>query len=108
MSDNKERINELEERILKLEKVVFGTHKKSIKITSSEYKGLIGGITLLLENGFFKKPVLVTEVQDELKKEGYYYSIQATDTTLRRDMVNRKKILSRLKVDGVWQYVIRK
>ena len=98
----------LEERVSDLEKAVFGSKKPTIKKADEKYKGLTGGLTLLLENGFFKKPVLVTEVQDELKKEGYFSSIQATDTLLRRSMVKRRKVLTRVKVDGVWQYVIRK
>ena len=98
----------LEERVSDLEKAVFGSKKPIIKKTDDKYTGLIGGLTLLLENGFFKKLVLVTEVQDELKKEGYFYPIQATDTLLRRSMVKRRKLLTRVKVDGVWQYVIRK
>lgn len=106
--DNPKKIKELEARISKLEKEVFGTRRPSAKSKSTNYKGLMGGINLIIENGFFKKPKLVTEIQDELKKEGYYYALQSTDTTLRRDMVNRKKILTRIKVSGVWQYVIRK
>lgn len=102
------KIKDLEARILKLEKTVFGSKVPSTTSKSTKYEGLFGGINLLIENGFFKKPKLVTEVQDELQKEGYFRSIQATDTSLRRDMVNRKKILTRIKVDGIWQYVIRK
>ena len=102
------KIKKLENRVSKLEKAVFGIVNSSVKSNVNQYKGLVGGINLLIENGFFKKPVMVTEVQDELQKEGYYHSIQSTDTRLRRDMVNRKKILTRLKVDGIWQYVIRK
>lgn len=102
-----EKIKKLEERISKLEKAIFGSQSKSIK-NNNHYKGQTGGINLLIDNGFFDKPKLVTEVQDELRKEGYYHSIQSTDTVLRRDMVNRKKILTRLKVDGIWQYVRRK
>jgi len=109
--ENSKNIKELEKRISILEKHVFGS-KRKIPDTSSKksenYKGHAGGINLLLDNGFFNKPKLVTEVQDELKKEGYYYSLQATDTRLRRDLVNRTKILTRIQVDGVWQYVIRK
>lgn len=107
MSMDNNKIKELEKRISKLENTVFGT-KKSQKNKKSQYNGLVGGINLLIDNGFFKKPVLVTEIQDELQKEGYYHPIQSTDTILRRDMVNRKKILTRIKVGGVWQYVIRK
>ncbi len=102
------KIIELEKRVLKLEKQVFGSKSSSNKSNANKYMGLIGGLNLLIENGFFKKPKLVTEVQDELQKEGYYHSIQSTDTRLRRDMVNRKKILTRIQVDGIWQYVIRK
>lgn len=102
------KIKKLEKRISKLEKAVFGTVNSSMKSKANQYKGLVGGLNLLIENGFFKKPVMVTEVQDELQKEGYYNPIQSTDTVLRRDMVNRKKILTRLKVDGIWQYVRRK
>ncbi|MHA7646651.1 hypothetical protein [Nitrosopumilus sp. S4] len=107
MSSDAKKIKELESRISKLEKAVFPSNV-SKKTNSKTYKGLTGGLSLLLDNNFFKKPKLVTEVQDELKKEGYYYSLQSTDTLLRRDMVNRKKILTRLKSGGVWQYVIRK
>ncbi len=103
-----EKIKELEKRIAKLEKTIFGTKDKSTKNNNNQYKGLRGGIQLLIDNGFFNKPVLVTEVQDELQKEGYYSPIQSTDVLLRRDMVNRQKILTRLKVDGIWQYVLRK
>lgn len=108
MIPDSKKIKNLEERISKLEKTVFGNQTKPVKNKDKQYKGLIGGINLLIEQGFFNKPVLVTEVQDELQKEGYYHSIQSTDTRLRRDLVNRKKILTRLKVDGLWQYVLRK
>jgi len=111
MTDYKSKIKELESRIQKLEKVVFKTFtagKKTSKKSDKSYDGLTGGITLLINNGFFKKPVLVTEVQDELQREGYFYSIQATDTLLRRNMVKSKKILTRIQIDGIWQYVIRK
>jgi len=107
MSSQTKKIKELENRISKLEKTIFGS-KVSSKKGKIKYKGLSGGINYLIEKDFFKKLKLVTEVQDELQKEGYYYSVQATDATLRKNMVNRKKILTRIKVGGVWQYVLRK
>lgn len=107
-SSDSKKIKKLEERVSKLEKAVFGSQHPQPKNKDAPHKGLVGGINLLIENGFFNKPVLVTEVQDELQKEGYYHPIQSTDTMLRRNMVNRKKILTRLKVDGIWQYVLRK
>lgn len=108
-SNDLKKIKELEARILKLEKVVFDTKsKKSIKTSTTEYQGLVGGLQLLIDNGFFNKPVLVTEVQDELQKEGYFRPIQSTDAALRKDMVQRKQALTRIRVNGVWQYVIKK
>lgn len=108
MTNDKSKIKELEKRIARLEKQVFGSKSSSKQSSVNEYKGLIGGLNLLIDNGFFKKTKLVTEVQDELQNEGYYHPLQSTDTRLRRDMVKRKKILTRVKVDGVWQYVLRK
>jgi len=106
-NSNSKKIKELEHRISKLEKAVFD-RKKHVKKNTTNYEGLVGGIQLLIDKGFFKKPVLVTAVHDALQKEGYFRPIQSTDTILRRDMVQRKKILTRIKVGGVWQYVIKK
>lgn len=105
---NLKKIKELEGRITKLEKEFFGSKKISGKKQLAKYGGLIGGLNLLIKNGFFKKPVMVTEIQDELQREGYFHPIQSTDTILRRDMVKGKKILTRIKADGIWQYVLRK
>jgi len=102
------KIKELESRIEKLEKIVMGSKIKKTTKEILEYKGLTGGLNLMMDGGFFKKPVLVTEVLDELKREGYFYSLQAVDTILRRNMVAKKKILTRMKIDGLWQYAIRK
>jgi len=107
MTDSK-KIKELELRIEKLEKIILGSKIKKSTKEVSEYVGLTGGLNLLLDQGFFNKPVLVTEVLDDLKREGYFYSLQAVDTILRRNMVAKKRILTRMKIDGLWQYVIRK
>ena len=101
------KMKELEQRISKLEKVVFDIKEPKIKKTI-KYEGLVGGIKLLVDKGFFKKPVMVTEVQDALQKEGYFRPIQSTDATLRKEMAQRKKILTRVKLNGVWHYVIKK
>ena len=98
----------LEKRISRLEKILLQRKTVNNIKKSNEYDGLTGGLQLLIDNGFFKKPVLVTEVNEELKREGYYYSIQAVDTIIRRDLVKRKKILNRVKIDDVWQYILRK
>jgi hypothetical protein len=75
---------------------------------SNNYKGLVGGITLLIDNGFFISPKTANEVHAELKKETYYYSIQSVDSSLRKDFVSRKKILTRIQEGKVWKYVLRK
>ena len=108
MVDQTKKIKDIEARVKKIEIYLFGSSPKKSPKKADAYKGLSGGLRLLIENNFFKKPKLVTEVQDELKKEGYYYSIQATDVNLRKSLVNRKKILTRIKVSGVWQYVLRR
>ena len=102
------KFNILEKRLKKLEKAVFGKEPKDEQKGSKKYEGLSGGLQQLIDNGFFKKPVLVTEVNDELRREGYFHPIQSVDTTMRRDLVKRKKILNRVKIDGVWQYILRK
>lgn len=75
---------------------------------SNNYNGLVGGITLLIDNGFFNNPKTANEVHAELKKETYYYSIQSVDSSLRKIFVSRKKILTRIKENKVWKYVLRK
>jgi len=105
-NNSEKRINVLEKRIRNLEKAVF--NKKGKKENASNYKGLTGGINFLIDHGFFKKLVPVSDVHKELKKEGYVYSLQAVDTILRRDFVHKKKILTRDKENGVWKYALRK
>lgn len=107
MTSKNTEIKKLEARIKKIESILFTNKVKTAK-SKKTHIGLVGGLTFLIEKGFFNKPKLVTEIQDELQKEGYYHPIQSTDTILRRDMVNRKKILTRLKINGVWQYALRK
>jgi len=96
-----------EKRLEKLEKAVFAQKGKTTP-PSSEYKGLVGGINFLIDNGFFKKLRTKNEVYQELRKEGYYHRSQAVDTILRRDFVGKKKILTRDQQDGIWKYILRK
>jgi hypothetical protein len=107
-NSSEKRIDALEKRMDRLEKMFLKRKAGTDTKTSKKYEGLTGGIQLLINNGLFKKPVLVTEVNEELKREGYFYAIQAVDTILRRDLVKRKKVLNRVKIDGVWQYILRK
>jgi len=74
----------------------------------SSYKGLSGGIRFLIGGGFFNTPKSSNETYSELKKEGYYHSIQTVDSTLRKIFVANKKTLTRLQEQNVWKYVLRK
>jgi len=53
-------------------------------------------------------PKSVKEVQEELRKEGYHYSYESVDKLLRVDFMTKRKILTRIKENNVWKYVIRK
>ena len=72
----------------------------------NSYKGLVGGISFLIDNNFFNKPHLVSEIQSELKREGYHYGNKSVDKILRD--FQAKKILTRIDENGKWKYVIRK
>ncbi len=105
-SELEKRMDELEKRVIKLEKTVFT--QKTSAVRSKNYKGLVGGIRFLVDSGFFKKLRSVNDAHNELKREGYYHSLQTVDTILRRDFVSKKKILSRTKEDDIWKYAVRK
>lgn len=103
------RLDSFEERLDRLEKKVFiKKEEKSINENSKNYEGLTGGINFLIDQGYFKKLTPVTDIISELKKENYIYSRQAVDLILRRDFVKKMKILTRVKEEGIWKYVLRK
>jgi len=93
---------------------VYAKHKpetiksKSIKIQSNTYKGIVGGIQFLMDSNYLNQLRSMREIFEELKREGYYYSLQSVDTTLRRIFVSKKKVLTRTQVGKVWKYAIRK
>ena len=81
---------------------------KSESESPKQYKGIVGGIQYLIDNNFLNHLHSMREIYEELKKEGYFYRLEAVDTILRRDFVMKKKILVRTQEDGVWKYIIRK
>lgn len=81
---------------------------ESQSFSDSNFKGLKGGIELLISQGFLDNPKNAKEVTEELKKEGYFNQKEAVDTALRRDFVLKKKTLTRIKQDKLWHYVIRR
>jgi ribonucleotide reductase alpha subunit len=113
-----EKITELEKsiqshekRILALEKILNRQqlkipHKKAKDETS--FKGLMGGIRFLMSKGFLNEPKASKEVEEGLKKEGYHYSYKSVDKILRVNLTQKQKILTRVREDNIWKYVIRK
>lgn len=99
-------IQDHEKRISELEKAIFIEKAKPKK--KHEFKGLSGGIEYLISKGFLGTPRSVKEVQEELRKEGYHYSVQSVDKLLRVDFVRKRKILTRTKENNIWKYVARK
>lgn len=113
ISSLEKRIADLERRLSILENKKIRSDQANFKDKSeqdehSKYKGLTGGITFLVDSGFFNTLHSSREIHEELKKEGYVYRVEAVDTILRRDFVFRKKILSRTREDNIWKYGLRK
>jgi len=104
--DGKEHSGELELSSGKPTNKIVKTVVKSEK--TDNYKGVGGGIRLLRDNNFFSSLKSVEEVKEELEKERYFHSKETISTALGRDFVKTKNILTRVKRDGSWRYVIRK
>jgi len=99
VQDHEKRISELEKALL-VEKV-----KPKGK---QEFKGLSGGIEYLTSKGFLNTPKSVKEIQEELKKEGYHYRYESVSKLLSVNFMAKRKILTRIKENNVWKYVVRK
>jgi len=109
MSDTA-KIKKMEKRLKKLENVVFKKSTSGGKQgkSSKDHSGLSGGIRLLIHDGFFKKPRELKEIFAELKRENYHYSKATVAKILARDFVKRLRILSRIKEEKNFMYVLRK
>jgi hypothetical protein len=107
MDDINTKFLEFEKRLKALEKIVF-SHSEKPQMIKNDFKGLRGGIRLLIENEFFNEPRALNEVGDELKREGYHYPKPSVSKTLSVDFTNKQKILNRIKNNNQWMYVVRK
>lgn len=83
-------------------------NKKPRRPNISNFNGVVGGIELLISQGFFKLPKTVKEITEKLSKEGYYYQNNIVDRSLRREFYTNKKILTRIRKNDLWHYVLRK
>jgi hypothetical protein len=98
-------LDHLLKRVEKLEKAVFGGSKPAVK--KGGFSGATGGLRFLVERGFFAQRRLFGDIEEEMKKHGYYYSKQAIQTPLNRLAVSSGPLVA-LKQGGKKVYVKRK
>ncbi len=83
---NKKILKQILSRLEKLETEVFG--KKNLKtksvINKVKFRGVTGGIRLLVSQKFFISKKTFTEIKEELHKRGYYSSLQAIQAALNK------------------------
>ena len=90
------------------------SHRKYARTRSSatRTRGVGADIQRLIDEGFFEKPIFVSEVSQKLKAENFHHDDRVIDTTLRKTFVSSKRILKRIPNEGPgkakWLYVIRK
>lgn len=101
-----EKIKDLEQRINS--DVTPKIQQKKQKETKKNYKGLGGCINLLIDNKFFDTLKSLNEIIDEMKREGYHHSKGSVSKMLSINFVKNKKVLTRLKEEKIWKYVVRK
>jgi len=107
MEDVNKTMEEFNARLTKVEQAVFGSQKRT-KLKVASYKGLAGGVRLLMDNAFFDQPKAIEDIITELKREGYYNTYAGVASTLSTTFVKSQKVLTRIKQDGKWTYVKRK
>jgi hypothetical protein len=75
--------------------------------SAQNFKGLAGGLNLLISEGYFASPKDSSEILAELARNAYHYPRTSLPKTLQQFMKNR--ILTRIKsAEGAWKYVIKK
>jgi len=100
------KIRELEQE--KNLRIVSKTSKDKFVKTKKDYNGLAGGIRLLIDENFLNVPKSVKEIQEELKRQGYYHSKTSVAKLLSVDFMKKKRIITRIDENKRWKYVIRK
>lgn len=102
------QIKEIIVRLEKLEKAVFlKDHRQPTDPKPKKFTGAKGGILFLLSKDYFNRRRSAPEVKEELKKNGYDYSIQVVQTALNR-LSKSKEPLVALRDSGKRVYVKRK
>jgi hypothetical protein len=96
-----------------LEELRFKTRPTAVQIPAAipeeTAEGLpstiAGRIEHLVKNGFLDQPRKLSDVVQELGREGFPYDVKTVDNTLR--ILLRKALIRRLGVRGHYEYVIR-
>ena len=102
LEELKQIIKEHEDRISKLENNLI-----SKKLLPHNFKGIKGGIQLLMRNKFFNEPKSVNEIIDEMKKNGFVYDRSSIKNILRKDFLENN-LLQKIPEDTKWKYVTSK
>lgn len=100
LEELKQIIQEHEDRITKLEDNLIS--KKSLP---NNFKGIKGGIQLLIRNKFFNEPKSASEIIKEMKKNGFVYDKSSIKNILRKDFLENNT-LQKIPEDTKWKYVI--
>ena len=96
-----------EKRIAHLENILTDKKAEPKKVANS-YSGLTGGIQKLIDEKYVDMPRRVSEINEELKRNGYHYPAGSVDKILRVDFLKRRNTLTRIKEGGIYKYVIRR
>jgi hypothetical protein len=107
-SDIERKLDDHELRLRHLEALILTTKSHKGVTPKPNYKGLNGGIEMLIENKYFQSPKEAVQIIQELKREGYHYAPAAVRKALGVYFTKDKKILTRIRQDSVWLYAIRK
>jgi len=84
------------------------SHKEiEVEGNVENFSGLVGGMKLLLSEGFFRTGKTQNEIFLELKRQGYHYPSTSLPITLSRGFMH-KGIITRFLEDGKWRYVEKK
>jgi len=108
-NETKQILDDHERRIRALEGISKSESKGGKKQGSNKnYTGLAGGIRLLIDESFLNQPKFLGEISTELKRQGYHYSVKSISKALLVDFMKKWQLITRLKENKNWKYVLRK
>ena len=110
---NNEISKQIEKRITRLEKAVFGRKGRTGAVAkspakASDFSGPTGGVRLLVSKNFFKSERGLADVRAALKKEGYRGYVDAVIQTALNRQSARNGPLATFKKGSRKMYAKRK